>query len=126
MFLELLKNKNISYKPLDIYVNNRTKIRFQCDKNQSHIWYSTPSNILNGRGCPICNGKQVFVGFTDMWTTSSENAKFLLNPNDGYKYTKCSSKKKVKWICPDCGYILKGLLVIYIQVDLSVQDVQMG
>ena len=36
------------------YINNYTKLKFQC--NESHIWESTPSNIINGgTWCPTCS-----------------------------------------------------------------------
>lgn len=39
---------------LDEYVNNKTKIRFQC--KEGHIFYTKPTTIVNdGCFCPICN-----------------------------------------------------------------------
>lgn len=38
------------------YINNRTKILHRC-KIDGYEWYSTPSSILSGCGCPKCGGK---------------------------------------------------------------------
>ncbi|MFP3414319.1 hypothetical protein SB773_22455 [Bacillus sp. SIMBA_074] len=38
------------------YVNNRTKLLWQCAKG--HIWETKPLVIVNGRWCPECAGKK--------------------------------------------------------------------
>lgn len=40
---------------LDTYINDATKLVHKC-KRCEHEWTSKPNNILNGSGCPICNG----------------------------------------------------------------------
>ena len=35
---------------------------------------------------------KIIIGVDDLWTTSSETAKLLLNPKDGYKYKRLSNK----------------------------------
>ena len=42
----------------------------------------------------------------DLWTTRPDIAKLLCNYEDGYLYTKTSTKK-VKWKCPICNEILE-------------------
>jgi hypothetical protein len=34
------------------YVNNHTKVRFECD--EGHVWETAPAGPLSGRGCPTC------------------------------------------------------------------------
>ena len=43
----------------------------------------------------------------DLWTTHPEIASLLLNPEDGYKYSK-SLKVKVDWKCPECSKVIKN------------------
>ena len=65
-----------------------------------------PTNAIKEDGrlcCPICSNRQVLVGVNDMWTTSPDLAKYLANPDDGYKYTK-SSNKIIQWTCPECKH----------------------
>lgn len=49
---ELLEN-NIQVVPLEDYVSAKTKIKHLCLKHNVE-WCSTPSNVLNGTGCPQC------------------------------------------------------------------------
>ena len=38
------------------YVNNRIKLRWQCDKG--HVWETKPANVRSGTWCPFCAGKR--------------------------------------------------------------------
>lgn len=106
-FLKRLQDNNILYIPLEEYKNYTTKIKWLCYKNPKHIFEASPYTILNGHGCPYCCNQKVFVGENDMWTTNPEIANMLLNKNDGYLYTAASGKR-VDWICPCCGSIVKN------------------
>lgn len=98
-FLQELKDKNISYIPLDEYVNGRTKIKWKCQ--QGHIFKSSPEDILSGNGCPYCSGRYPIIGETDLWTTHPDIAKMLKNHNDGF-LVSYGSKKILDWTCPQC------------------------
>jgi len=39
------------------YINSQTKAQFQC--NEGHIWATTPSSVMGGRGCPHCYEKNL-------------------------------------------------------------------
>ena len=52
--------------------------------------------------CPYCSNQRVLKGFNDMWTTNSELAQFLVNPEVGYIYTK-KSNAKLDWYCSICS-----------------------
>lgn len=109
-FLNKLQEKNIKYKPLDEYINSQTKIRWQCDKYENHIWSAIPNNILNGHGCPYCTNEKILVGYNDMWTTNPNIASMLLNHDDGYKYQQYSNKK-TDWICPTCNRVIRNKII---------------
>lgn len=87
----------------DIYVNNKTPMQFYCSKN--HRWPSIPTNILHGHECPYCAGYKVWRGFNDLWTTHSNIARLLKNPEYGYLYSY-GSEKVLEFICPLCGNII--------------------
>lgn len=53
-YLSILKEKNISHIPVEVYINKRTKILHKCAE-KSHLWSSTPDSILQKYGCPTCN-----------------------------------------------------------------------
>ena len=102
-FVEKLENLNNGFTIIGTYVNSQTPVRFRCSKG--HIWSAKPNSILNGSGCPVCAGRQVLVGYNDLFTTHPDIARLLKNPEDGYTHTY-GSHEKVDFICPDCGNIV--------------------
>ena len=54
-FLTQLRKISSDIDVLDKYVNNHTKIRFQC-KICGKQWKTVPNSILSGHGCPKCAG----------------------------------------------------------------------
>lgn len=52
-YLLQLKVANISYTPLELYINYLTPIVHKCPKN--HEWKTSPAHIIEGKGCPKCN-----------------------------------------------------------------------
>ena len=68
----------------------------------------------------MCTNQRVVIGINDMWTTNPELASLLANPEDGYKYTKCSTKK-LNWKCPDCDEIIYNISIkqVYSNKKLS-------
>ena len=84
------------------------KYWWKCSKN--HSFCTCPRNILlskvESEGCKYCAKKAVWIGENDLWTTNPNIAKLLLNKEDGYSHTQFSNRK-VKWSCPDCGYIFE-------------------
>ena len=59
-----------------------------------HEYVFSEIDIKNGKKCPMC---------TCLATTNPEIINFLLDKEDGYKYTK-GSHKSIWVICPCCGY----------------------
>lgn len=55
-FEDRIKNKfNGNIFVLGKYINTKTKIEVKC-KKCNYIWYSNPSTLLKGHGCPKCAG----------------------------------------------------------------------
>lgn len=52
-FLLKLKSVNENIVPIDVYLNNHTKIKVKCIIDGCE-WFSTPNNLLRGHGCPSC------------------------------------------------------------------------
>ena len=86
----------------DEYINNHTKIWFYC--SMGHTWDSNPASILKGCGCPYCSNKRILIGYNDIATTSPDILQFMLNQEDGYKYTRWSNKR-VDFKCTLCGHV---------------------
>lgn len=113
-FLDKLRERNVMYIPLGKYKNSHTKIKWGCHRNDKHTFDLAPCDIYKDQEhCPYCLRQKVFVGETDLWTERPEVAKWLLNPEDGYKYVSTSSIR-VDWVCPECGHIVKNKAIAYI------------
>lgn len=102
---DLVENE---YTVLGKYTGNKIKIDIMHNKCHN-IFSISPSNFLKGRRCPYCGRyfKKVLTGYNDIATTNNYLFSLLYNKNDGYLYTEMSSKK-VDWICPNCGEIIKS------------------
>lgn len=102
-FVKRLNKLQPDLECLDEYKGWKEKLHFYC-RICNGIFEKTPNDIRVGSGCPYCasTNKKALVGFNDMWTTHPYVAKFLSNPEDGYKYTY-GTGKKLDWTCPDCG-----------------------
>lgn len=87
--------------------DNRKAYYLLC-KRCKNIIYKTEADMKQGKGCAYCLNQKIKIGFNDLWTTNTELAKCLLNPEDGYKYSARSSVK-LDWICQDCGEIIYGI-----------------
>lgn len=57
-------------------------------------------------GCAVCCGKQIRVGYNDLWTTAPSVAELLNSSEDGYKVTK-TSHQYMDFKCPICSKIIK-------------------
>jgi hypothetical protein len=92
-------------KRLGEYKNYFTKIKFQCLLDRcKYIWNGTPSDILNGCGCPNCAGK--------ILPTNKELKKILLSFNIKALDTINIKSEKIQFKClnKSCNYIWKNTL----------------
>ena len=64
---------------------------------RGHVWSAVIASRSSGRGCPICSGRQVYVGFNDLLTTHPEVAVEAKGWNP--KMFSAGSSKKQKWCC---------------------------
>lgn len=120
-FQEKLNFKfNNEYIVLGNYINNRTKIKVQ--HNCGYIYDARPDNLLQGYGCPKCNGgiksnidifkKQVFELYNDEYTVLGDyinnHTNILIRHNsdkcnNNEFYVKPSNFISNKTICPICA-----------------------
>lgn len=94
-----LGNQNIII--LGRYIGAKTKILVKCTID-GHEWYATPSNLLKGRGCPICSGKQVVKEINSIAAKRPDLLVYFVNKDDAYKAT-CGCRRRLNLKCPDCG-----------------------
>ncbi|VVC01280.1 NUMOD3 motif (2 copies) [uncultured archaeon] len=96
----------------DEYVNDQTKLRWQCDKG--HIWEAVPNSIKQGGWCPYCMGRgktiegmQKVAKLRNGWCLSTEfiNSKHNLKwqcKNGHVWEANYSNISNGKW-CPICS-----------------------
>lgn len=93
------------------YINYHTPVHFiHNTNNETHEFDMTPAVFMRGGRCYCCNPvNKVVVGFNDLYTTHPDLCNYLLDKNDGYKYSK-SSKESVEWVCPQCNTHFKQII----------------
>jgi hypothetical protein len=100
MALEWHPTKNGLITPSDVFRHSAAKVWWQCSRYSEHEWKST---IAGRRGCPICSGNKIMVGFNDLKTTHAVIAsQWHPTKNAHLSPTEVSkgSVRKVWWICP--------------------------
>lgn len=110
VFLQQLHEKRGNeYSYISGYVNSSTNATFRHNMEDGtyHDFVMTPNSMISSKyNCPCCSGYQVYKGYNDFNTKRPELAQYLVNYQDGYKYTEWSSEE-LEWRCPSCGNIMK-------------------
>ena len=65
------KNSNLGFNPKEITYHSGKKVWWICEKG--HSFDATVANRANGKGCPICAGRKVLVGYNDLETWCVNN-----------------------------------------------------
>lgn len=93
------------------YINSRTKVNIKCLKHG--IFSKTPTNHLNGQGCPECS-KENFVPVVRHIDAEQLKKNFVEKARkihgDKYDYSKSEYVKnsvKIKILCPEHGEFIK-------------------
>lgn len=85
------------------YITAKTPIECHCKNNDKHIWFSAPTHLLQGKGCPYCAGIKILEN--DQHCVGNEYPeliKFFVDKTIPFKFSP-HSLKRVKLICPECG-----------------------
>lgn len=94
--------KNGIIKPEQISHASVKKIYLKCSKG--HNWVAKAGDFVLRPYCPYCDGRRVWPGFNDIFTTNPE-LKPLWSKNNTIDPTtiKKGCNKKALWICQKCG-----------------------
>lgn len=92
-YLAELLTKNISYRPLEQYVNNKTKLIHEC--LEKHQWSAVPGHVLSGSGCPVCSLKKKKTHEEYLAELSRKNIHYI--PTQPY----INAKTKILHKCPE-------------------------
>nr|DAV43252.1 MAG TPA: restriction enzyme [Caudoviricetes sp.] len=106
---QLHEKRGNEYSYISGYVNSSTNATFRHNMADGtyHDFVMTPNSMISSKyNCPCCSGYQVYKGYNDFNTKRPELAQYLVNYQDGYKYTEWSSEE-LEWKCPSCGNIMK-------------------
>lgn len=115
-FYSLVESEN--YKLIGEYVNARTKIEIQCDKQ--HKYFVTPNNFKIGFRCPICSGqhsetaKLEFIkqvedeGYKLIGEYANSSTKIELECSKHHRYFVQPYSFKKGHRCPHCNTISHG------------------
>jgi hypothetical protein len=94
--------KNGGLTPGDVGASSGKKAWWLC--SEGHEWEAGIASRNNGRGCPICSGRQVLPGFSDLATNNPELAAEWhptkngdVSPHD----VMSATNKKVWWLCSE-------------------------
>ena len=93
--------KNNGLTPSDVLPKSHKRAWWLCDKG--HEWDATISNVVAGKGCPICQGRRVgsennlYVRFPDIAQSWHSTNNGTLLPYD----VTPGSNKKVWWQCKE-------------------------
>ena len=85
------------WDPSEFSLSSNKKMRWRC--SLGHSWVAQIASRANGRGCPICSGNELLIGFNDLQTTHPDIALEAL----GWSPTSLTagSETKRKWSCPN-------------------------
>ena len=107
---ELLKKGITNIIPLEEYVLSQHKIQHKCLvcnerflKSPNEVIEYNKNNLVV---CPRCSGRKLEKGVNTLWDTYPYVASMLVNKEEGYK-NRHTSEKKLNWICPECGEIIR-------------------
>ena len=97
------------YEIVGNYENTNTKTTFKHNAQNGEVHYFDiiPRSFFDkGARCYCEKGlNRLIVGINDIATVRPDLVDLLYDKEDAYKYT-ATSKKKIKWVCPDCGEII--------------------
>jgi hypothetical protein len=93
--------KNGPLTPQDVMAGSGKKVWWTC--SLSHEWEAAIYNRSNGRGCPVCAGRLIQIGFNDLAEVNPELAS-QWHPTKNVPLTPqhvtVSSNKMAWWRCP--------------------------
>lgn len=95
--------KNETHKTTSVTAGSSKKVWWSCPTNESHYFQMTVVEVVNGRGCAVCAGKQIIVGVNDLATVRPQLIdEWHQAKNNGREISSftASSHFNAWWICP--------------------------
>lgn len=145
-YIEEIKITHPNIEVLEQYIDAKTKILHRC-KIDGYEWKTSPDNIIQGRGCPVCSGKAVLMGYNDLLTTHpylidewdydnngellptmvSHGSEKIINwiCKNGHKYSCSIYDKSTGTGCPECNKankVSEKELIVYYYIRKYFED----
>jgi hypothetical protein len=98
-------DNNINCGPSDFTYASSKRVNWKC--KLGHKWTARIADRTRGRGCPVCAGKVVEVGFNDLTTIARDVCSdWDYDENGGFMPEMFTSKsgRLANWKCHLCGY----------------------
>lgn len=92
--------KNGALTPQDVMAGTRRKVWWQCE--HGHAWEATVGSRADGRGCPVCAGRQIIPGVNDFASQYPELAREWHETKNGAltpEHVAVQSNRKAWWRC---------------------------
>ena len=86
------------WDPTTVTAGSNKKMEWKCGSGHPDFtWKATPNDRSRGRGCPVCAGKSILIGFNDLKSTHPD----IAAQAHGWDPTTVTSgsDKKLSWIC---------------------------
>lgn len=84
-----------------------------CGYDNNEYGWTKESLMNNNVGCPVCCGQKVVEGINDIPTTAPWMVDYFQGGYEEAKQYTCTSGKKIRPICPECGRIKDIKLPIF-------------
>lgn len=141
IFDEEIASINPDIELLSVYVNWNTRIHCRC-KIDGHEWWSAPSVLLSGGGCPVCGyrknwdtrGRRTTQEFIDIMKEINSNIEIIGEYKGAHRFIKCRCRiDGCEWEsypcnlmnqtagCPECNAKNKRSLFAYTAEYLQEQ-----
>jgi hypothetical protein len=91
--------------PVEITCGTARKAFWLCS-DHGHSWSASVEKRASGRGCPICAGSRVLVGFNDLVSTHPLLAREWHGSRNevGAESVSAGSRRKIWWTCSNHGH----------------------
>lgn len=84
------------FDPTTVTISSGRKLPWKCSRG--HVWTAMVASRSAGRGCPVCSGRVVLVGFNDLATTHPDLAAEAMFDTAA---VSAGSNRKLPWRCSE-------------------------
>lgn len=134
-YMSEVYDKNINIEVIGVYKNATTPIAHKCKicgYGSNGEWNPIPSNVLRGRGCPVCSNPPKIIGpapeyRNSIWSSKYKQlAEYYGITEEQMKTMMPNSSRTLEVLCPSCGNITHTNPNILFKNDFSCEKCSDG